>query len=304
MNTVTLPDDISHSGILLIDKPAGYTSFDVIAVLRGLLHEKRLGHTGTLDPMATGVLPVLVGKATGACDILPVDEKTYRADFVLGKSTDTQDITGKVLSESDKQVSEADILEKLPEFRGTILQLPPMYSAVSVNGKRLYELARQGMSVERTPREITVYSLELEAYDEQARTGTLLISCSKGTYIRTLINDLGDSLGVGGCMTALRRISAHGFRIEDCISLEELRASENALEIATERIIPVDKLFECYGELRLSDAQTRMYKNGVKLDPGRIRGAREGETYRVYGSGFLGLCRVTDGEVRIVKNFW
>ncbi len=293
------------NGILLIDKPSGYTSFDVIAVLRGLLHEKRLGHTGTLDPMATGVLPVLVGKATGASDILPIDEKTYRADFVLGKSTDTQDITGTVQSESSKPVSEAKILEKLPQFRGVISQLPPMYSAVSVGGKRLYELARQGVSVERKPREITIFELRLEAYNKADRTGTLLVSCSKGTYIRTLINDLGDALGVGGCMTSLRRISAHGFRIEDCIPLEELRASENALEIATERIIPVDKLFECYRELRLSEAQTRMYKNGVKLDAGRVRGTKEGETFRIYGDcGFLGLCRVVSGEIRIVKNFW
>ncbi len=254
--------------------------------------------------MATGVLPVLIGKATGACDILPVDEKTYRADFVLGKTTDTQDITGTVLSQSDKPVPEADILEKLPEFRGTISQLPPMYSAVSVGGKRLYELARQGVSVERTPREITVYSLELEAYDEESGTGTLLISCSKGTYIRTLINDLGEALGTGGCMTALRRISAHGFRIEDCIPLEELRASENAPEVASSRIIPTDRLFECYKALKLSEAQSRMYKNGVRLDAGRVRGAEEGKTYRIYGSEFLGLCRVTDGLVRIVKNFW
>ncbi|MCD8107728.1 MAG: tRNA pseudouridine(55) synthase TruB [Oscillospiraceae bacterium] len=292
------------SGVLLIDKPRGYTSFDVIAVLRGLLHEKRLGHTGTLDPMATGVLPVLVGKATGACDILPVDEKSYRAEFALGKTTDTQDITGTVLSESDKPVSEAEILGKLPDFRGTISQLPPMYSAVSVGGKRLYELARQGVSVERKPREITVYDLTLEAYDEKTRAGTLLVSCSKGTYIRTLINDLGDAIGVGGCMTALRRISAHGLKISDCIPLEELRASENALELASERIIPTDKLFEFYPRLNLSEAQTRMYKNGVRLDPERVRGAKEGETYRVYGSEFLGLCRVLDGEIRIVRNFW
>ncbi|MCD7847153.1 MAG: tRNA pseudouridine(55) synthase TruB [Oscillospiraceae bacterium] len=292
-------------GVLLIDKPSGYTSFDVIAVLRGLLHEKRLGHTGTLDPMATGVLPVLIGKATGASDILPIDEKSYRADFVLGKSTDTQDITGKVLSETDKPITEAEILGKLPQFRGVISQLPPMYSAVSVNGKRLYELARQGVSVERTPREITVYSIELERYDESGRTGTLLISCSKGTYIRTIISDLGDSLGVGGCMTALRRISAHGFGIEECTPLEDLRASENPLEMAIPKIVPTDKLFECYPKLNLSEAQTRMYKNGVKLDAKRVRGAKEDGIFRIYGnSGFLGLCRVQNGEIRIVKNFW
>ncbi|MCD8345463.1 MAG: tRNA pseudouridine(55) synthase TruB [Oscillospiraceae bacterium] len=296
--------EMLSGGVLLIDKPSGYTSFDVIAVLRGLLHEKRLGHTGTLDPMATGVLPVLIGKATGASDILPIDEKTYRAEFVLGKSTDTQDITGKVLAESPNPVSEVEILDKLPQFRGAIQQLPPMYSAVSVGGKRLYDLARQGVSVERKPREVTVFELKLEAYDEAERAGTLLISCSKGTYIRTIISDLGDSLGVGGCMTALRRISAHGFKIEDCIPLEDLRASGNALEIATSRIIPTDKLFECYKALRLSEAQARMYKNGVKLDAKRVRGAKEGETYRIYGDEFLGLCRVTDGEVRIVKNFW
>lgn len=298
------------SGVLPIDKPAGYTSFDVIAVLRGLLHEKKLGHTGTLDPMATGVLPVLIGKATSAADILPIDEKSYRADFILGKTTDTQDITGTVLSQSDSPVSEAELSEKLPQFRGVISQLPPMYSAVSVGGKRLYELARKGVSVERTPREVTIFGLTLEAYNESERTGTLLISCSKGTYIRTLINDLGDALGTGGCMTALRRISSQGFRICDCVPLEELRACDNAIETATERIIPTDKLFECYPQLNLSEKQTKMYKNGVRLDAARVRGTTEGETFRIYGSTpenkseFLGLCRVSDGEIRIVRNFW
>ncbi len=300
------------SGVLPIDKPAGYTSFDVIAVLRGLLHEKRLGHTGTLDPMATGVLPVLIGKATGASDILPIDEKSYRADFILGKTTDTQDITGTVLSESDKPVSEAELSEKLPQFRGKIQQLPPMYSAVSVGGKRLYELARQGVSVERTPREVTIFGLTLEAYNEAERTGTLLVSCSKGTYIRTLINDLGDALGTGGCMTALRRVSAQGFKTSDCVPLEELRScpKDEILDVVIPRIIPVDKLFDCYPRLNLSDKQTKMYKNGVKLDAARVRGTSEGETFRIYGNTldnkceFLGLCKVSDGEIRIVKNFW
>ena len=186
------------NGILCIDKPQDFTSFDVVAKLRGILGMKRIGHAGTLDPMATGVLPVFVGTATKACDIMPDNSKSYRAGFLLGQTTDTQDVTGKILMTSDKPVSEDDINKVLPEFTGKILQIPPMYSAVQVNGQRLYDLARQGIEVERKPREIEVKKINLIDYDEKTRTGNITISCGKGTYIRTIIHDIGGKLGCGG----------------------------------------------------------------------------------------------------------
>ena len=183
------------NGIICLDKPQGFTSFDAVAKLRGILQTRRLGHGGTLDPMATGVLPIFVGNATKACDIMPDNTKSYRAGFRLGQVSDTQDVTGTILAEYQKEVPQEDILAVIPEFTGKIMQLPPMYSAVQVNGKRLYDLARQGIEVERTPREIEVFSIDLADYDESAREGVLEISCGKGTYIRTIINDIGERLG-------------------------------------------------------------------------------------------------------------
>lgn len=288
------------SGVLLVNKPAGFTSFDVIAKLRGILHERRLGHTGTLDPMATGVLPVLVGTATKASDILPENEKSYTAGFALGKATDTLDITGTVTETSDKRASREDVEAALEGFRGTISQLPPMYSAVSVGGKRLYDLARQGIEVERTPRTVEIHSITLEDFDEEAGVGTLSISCSKGTYIRSIVDDLGRALGTFAVMTSLVRTSSQGFKLADCMTIDEIQASADI----EARIIPPDSLFECYPKLVLSDKQAAMYKNGVRLDPKRVKGAGETGIYRVYGGEFLGLCRVENSEMIIYKNFW
>ena len=217
------PKSAELCGIICVNKPAGFTSFDVIAKMRGILKMKRLGHAGTLDPMATGVLPVFAGRAAKACDILPDHDKAYRAGFRLGVTTDTQDSSGTVVSESDTAVSRTGLLAALENFRGEIDQIPPMYSAVSVNGKRLYELARQGLDVERPARKVTVYLLELLDYDEEKRRGTLEISCSKGTYIRTIISDVGDALGCGGIMTSLVRTKACGFSLEDCVTIEQLQ---------------------------------------------------------------------------------
>lgn len=288
------------SGVLLVNKPADFTSFDVIAKLRGILHERRLGHTGTLDPMATGVLPVLVGTATKASDILPENEKSYTAGFTLGKATDTLDITGKVTETSDKRAARQEVEAALEGFKGTISQLPPMYSAVSVNGRRLYDLARQGIEVERTPRTVEIYSITLDDFDEEAGEGTLSISCSKGTYIRSIVDDLGRALGTFAVMTSLVRTSSQGFKLADCMTLDEI---QNCKDIEA-RIIPPDILFECYPKLILSEKQTAMYKNGVRLDPKRVKGADSNGIYRVYGGGFLGLCRVEDSEMIIYKNFW
>lgn len=293
-------------GVLLVNKPTGYTSFDVIAVLRGILRERRLGHTGTLDPMATGVLPVLIGKAARAADILPDSSKSYEADFILGASTTTQDTSGEEVKTSVKRACCQDILSALDSFRGKIMQIPPMYSAVSVNGKRLYELARQGIEVERQPREIEIFDISLISFDENTQSGKLSVTCSKGTYIRTIINDLGERLGTYGAMSALVRTSSHGFGLDKCLTLDEIKSRRN-IESA---IISVDSLFDCYRRIELSDKQTKMYKNGVKLDTSRVKGAAENGVYRVYSKGeaanseFLGLGSVLDGEIRVYKNFW
>lgn len=292
------------NGIICMNKPRGFTSFDVIAKMRGILHTKKLGHAGTLDPMATGVLPVFVGTATKACDILPNHDKTYEAKFRLGVVTDTQDSSGTVSEESSAEISEADILNKLPEFRGAIMQLPPMYSAVSVNGQRLYDLARRGIEVEREPRPVTVYTLELISYNAEERTGTLKISCSKGTYIRTIIHDLGKALGVGGIMTALTRTEAAGFTLADCTDFAELEALNGDFSSV---LLPIEKVFAELPAIRLGEAQTRMYKNGIKLDLNRIRLPEKADRCRVFGGEeFLGTAKpdYESGLLRIEKNFY
>lgn len=198
------------NGVLLIDKPKEFTSFDVIAVVRRLTGQKKLGHTGTLDPNATGVLPILLGTATKTQDLILNHDKSYTAEFQLGKTTDTLDIWGTVTGECESSVTEEQLRRVIPNFTGEIEQIPPMYSAVQKNGQRLYDLARQGIEVERESRKVTVYSLSLANFDEKAQTGTLEISCSKGTYVRTIIDDIGRVLGVGAVMTALCNI---GMRI-------------------------------------------------------------------------------------------
>lgn len=287
-------------GVLPVNKPEGFTSFDVVAVLRGILHERRLGHTGTLDPMATGVLPVLIGSATKAADIIPENEKSYTAGFKLGFSTDTLDITGRVTETSPARVTFSQLEASLPRFKGVISQLPPMYSAVQVGGRRLYDLARQGIEVERKPRQVEIYSLTLERFNEEAGEGSLSVSCSKGTYIRSLIDDIAKDLGTLGVMTSLVRTSSQGFKLGDCLTLDEIKAST---DIET-KIIPVDRLFSSYKRLELSEKQAKMYKNGVRLDPLRVRGADGDGIYRIYSGEFLGLCRVENGEMIVYKNFW
>lgn len=295
------------NGILCIDKPQGFTSFDVIAKLRGIMKIKRLGHGGTLDPMATGVLPVFVGTATKACDIMPDSSKRYVADFRLGKTSDTQDITGNILTESDKKISREELEAVLPEFTGKIRQLPPMYSAVQINGKRLYDLARQGVEVERNPREIEIKNIVIFKYDEKSREGTLEIGCGKGTYIRTIINDIGERLGCGGIMTGLVRTCSSGFTINECCTLDEVQRArdEDRLESL---ILPIERVFENIPKLCLNEVQTRMYRNGVKLDLNRIRNIRQGVSeYSVYGfdGEFIGIASVDseNGCLRVFKNF-
>lgn len=296
------------NGILCMNKPQDFTSFDVIGKLRGILHMKRLGHTGTLDPMATGVLPILVGTATKACDILPNQDKTYQATVVFGKATDTLDIWGKPLQDYPEQhVTEAALRAVLPEFLGDITQLPPMYSAVSVNGKRLYELARKGKTVERPTRTVHIDAITLDAFDETQQTATLTVSCGKGTYIRTLLSDIGQRLGGDAVMTALTRTAACGYPLQDCLTFEQVTAAmaDGTLE---EHLLPTDSLFSSYPKLRLNAAQERMFCNGVKLDLNRLRNLQpDQDIYTVYGATgtFLGtaLADRTQQELRIGKRF-
>ena len=296
------------NGILCMNKPQDFTSFDVIGKLRGILHMKRLGHTGTLDPMATGVLPILVGTATKACDILPNQDKTYQATVVFGKATDTLDIWGKPLQDYPEQhVTEAALRAILPEFLGDITQLPPMYSAVSVNGKRLYELARKGETVERPTRIVHIASITLDTFDEAQQTAILTVSCGKGTYIRTLLSDIGQRLGGDAVMTALTRTAACGYQLQDCLTFEQVAAAmaDGTLE---EHLLPTDSLFSSYPKLRLNAAQERMFCNGVKLDLNRLRNLQpDQDIYTVYGATgtFLGtaLADRTQQELRIGKRF-
>lgn len=292
-----------------MNKPRGFTSFDVIAKMRGIMRIKRLGHAGTLDPMAEGVLPVFVGTATKACDMLPDHDKIYSAGFKLGVTTDTQDSTGTVTSTSDKPVSLDELTAAVNGFVGDIMQIPPMYSAVSVNGKRLYELAREGKTVEREPRKITVFSLKLLSYDEAQRCGSLEIACSKGTYIRTLINDIGDALGCGGIMTSLVRTSACGFGLDKCVTLEQLQETAEENAGFGQYIYPIDKVFSFLPKVRLAPAQEKMYRNGIRLDINRLSMEdRNGDRHSVYGAegNFLGTAVVIreEGLLRVEKNFF
>lgn len=292
-------------GILPVNKPKGWTSFDVVAKLRGVMKIKRLGHAGTLDPMATGVLPVFVGKATKACDILPDTKKIYTAGFRLGVSTDTLDITGRVIRENADKVT-ADRLERIRQrFVGEITQLPPMYSAVKVDGKRLYQLAREGKTVQRTPRKCIVHSIEIISYDEGTREGKMTISCEKGTYVRTIIDDMGNALGTGAVMTSLVRTYSAGFDIAQCLTMEQIEQICKQGRIS-DVIMSVEKAFEMYGGIRLDRRLTELYKNGVKLYRSQLKEEQQGDIFRVFGSdgSFLGLAAFKNEMLCSVKNFY
>ena len=282
-------------GILIIDKPTGWTSMDVCAKLRGILREKRIGHAGTLDPMATGVLPVFVGRATKAVQFAENGRKEYHAVLKLGTVTDTQDTTGTVLETHPVTVGADEVRAALEHFTGELLQLPPMYSALKVNGQKLYDLARQGKTVERKPRAITVYELELleqSAPDEF----TLRVVCSKGTYIRTLCHDLGQALGCGGCMAALRRTEASGFGIGEAVTLEDAAREGEAL------LRPLDSLFRAYPAFTIANAA--LEKKCLCGNPLRVSLA-DG-IYRVYGCDgtFLALSEARAGLLTSKRNFF
>lgn len=297
------------NGIIVIDKPAGYTSFDVVAVMRKICATKKIGHAGTLDPMATGVLPILVGNATKAQELFPDTDKTYLAAFRFGLTTDTQDITGKILSETRPCVKKREVIAALSQFRGKIMQVPPMYSALKKNGKKLYELARQGVEVQRDAREITIFTLELQSFDEESFEGELLVTCSKGTYIRKLCADLGELLGCGAVLTQLRRTKACGFSIEQSISLQRAKELAQTGELSG-HIAPVQAAFSLYPEINISPAQAKRFKNGGSLSLDRLadlKSPKDGEHLRIFAPDrtFLGLgvVSLSRGEVRFLKLF-
>lgn len=253
------------TGVLPVKKPAGFTSFDVIGKLRGVTKTRKIGHSGTLDPMATGVLPLFFGGATKCCDILQNEDKRYVADVKFGIVTDTQDTTGRVLKECESHVTEAQFREVISRFIGKQMQLPPMYSAVKVNGRPLYDLAREGKTVERAQKEIEVYEINLVEFDEHAQTARMEVSCGKGTFIRTLINDMGEKLSCGASMSSLERTMAGGFDISECYTIADIEAmmQDGTFE---EHLMPIERLFENLPRLVLDDFDKRLYRSGVPLE--------------------------------------
>ena len=288
------------NGIILINKPQNFTSFDVVAVVRRKFGTKKVGHGGTLDPMATGVLPVFIGCATKAVDLLPDSGKSYRAGFRLGLTSDTLDIWGELSEEVPVDIEKAALEAVLERFRGEIEQTPPMYSALKVGGRKLCDLARQGIEVERKARKITISRLDLLAFD--GKNGVIEVDCSTGTYIRSLVDDIGKALGTGAVMTELCRTRACGFELSECVSIEELR--ENPLDEL--KLLSVENVFRDFPATVLDEVQTRMYLNGVRLDADRLAEKPPlDELIRVYGNGeFIGVAKVNEErEFVSVKRF-
>ena len=283
------------NGIVIVDKPQDWTSQDVTAKLRGVFQTRRIGHGGTLDPMATGVLPVFVGRATRGVEFFEHAEKIYEATLRLGIHTDTEDITGTVLEEREVAISEQDFLDILPQFRGKIQQIPPMYSAIKINGQKLCDLARKGKEVERQPREIEIF--ELTCLEFAGNTARLRIHCSKGTYIRTLCKDIGEALGCGGCMESLRRVSAGEYTIDEAVPLAELLKTENPEQF----LRPVDSMFCNHPAVTLTPKQEQRCRNGNSFSI-----ALEDGTYRVYSQNgeFLALSQVNSGVMSTIKSFF
>ena len=287
------------NGIVIIDKPQEWTSNDVVSRLRRVFNTRRIGHGGTLDPMATGVLPVFVGRATRGVEFFEHAEKVYETTVRFGLTTDTEDITGKTITECEVSLTESDLIDVLPKFRGDILQVPPMYSAIKVGGQKLYDLARKGREVERQPRSITIHELDLlEFSGKEAR---LRVRCSKGTYIRTLCKDIGEALGCGACMAALRRVEAGEYTLEGSVPLRQLLDISEAGEDVEHFLRPVDSMFASHEKLSLNEKQARLVKNGNAFTASCANG-----TYRVYAPDgeFLALCKAENGKVSTIKSFF
>ena len=283
------------NGIVIVNKPQGWTSQDVTARLRRVFNTRRIGHGGTLDPMATGVLPVFVGRATRGVEFFEHAEKTYETVLRLGITTDTEDITGTVLTERDAFVTGEQLEEVLKKFRGEILQVPPMYSALKINGQKLVDLARKGREVERQPRPITIHELTLLGMEAEGIR--LRVRCSKGTYIRTLCKDIGEALGCGGCMAALRRVAAGEYTARESVPLQTLLETENPEQY----LRPVESMFRNYPRVTLTPKQETRCRNGNSFSV-----EMEAGTYRAYGQNgeFLMLAKVEDGIMSTIKSFW
>ena len=287
------------NGILVIDKSAGWTSQDVAAKLRGVFHERRVGHGGTLDPMATGVLPVFIGRATRAAEFLESAEKEYVAGLRLGVVTDTQDTSGTVLETNSVCVTRAQLEAALRQFLGPIEQTPPMYSAIKINGQKLYELARRGQEVARRPRSITIHALEL--LEGEGTDWTIRVRCSKGTYVRTLCHDLGRALGCGGCMSSLRRTRAGSFTLAQAMTMQQVldfAAGQDPQQL----LMPVDAVFAAHPPLIVTLGQAAKLKNGAQVKDWQFQPG----TYRVYAEDgeFLLLGRVEGGVLTTIKSFF
>ena len=287
------------NGIIIVDKPTDWTSHDVVAKLRGTLRIRRVGHGGTLDPMATGVLPVFVGRATRAAEFCENAQKEYIAGLRLGIVTDTQDITGTTLYQAPANLTADEVRAVLPRFSGTQKQIPPMYSAIKKNGKKLYELARKGIEIERPAREIFISAIEL--LGQNGEDFELRIVCSKGTYIRTLCHDIGAALGTGAAMSALRRTAVGGFNISDSRTLDEILDSVAKSEIS-KHLVHIDSLFSNYPPVTLDGKNTQKVRNGAVF---QLSSLSDGK-HRLYGPGneFLALCEVVGGSVKIIKGFF
>ncbi|MBE6992672.1 MAG: tRNA pseudouridine(55) synthase TruB [Ruminococcaceae bacterium] len=285
------------NGIIIVNKPAGWTSHDVVAKLRGIFHERRIGHAGTLDPMATGVLPVFVGRATRAVEFMETATKAYDAGLLLGLTTDTQDTTGEELERKPVTVTRADVENVLPRFRGQISQIPPMYSAVKIGGQKLYQIARKGGEVERKPRQVEIFALDLLSGDGSEYM--LHIDCSKGVYVRTICADIGDALDCGGCMSSLVRTRAGEYTLDDAFTMEEIIAHGEA-GTAESLLRSVDTLFD-YPKLTVSEKNEKKCRNGNAFSANVEDG-----NYRVYAKDgtFLMAGRAEKGKMYTIKSFF
>ena len=283
------------NGLILLDKPEGFTSFKAAAVLRRIYGTKRVGPTGTLDPMATGVLPILIGRATRLCSYVLEADKRYTAGVRLGVTTDTLDITGEVLSQCEPSVSDGQLADALRFFTKTYDQIPPMFSAIKKDGVRLYDLARQGKEIEREPRTVTIHNIELKS--RNGNDFVIDVHCSKGTYIRSLADDIGKLLGCGATLISLRRTDAAGFSIADCKTVEEIEADPISC------LLPADRAVQGFRNLNISEAQAKRFMNGAALSVDRIRfyaDAADNELFKTYTGGqFLGLSEFdkASGEI-------
>ena len=294
------------NGIIVVDKPKSFTSFDVIAVLRKALNQRKIGHMGTLDPMATGVLPILLGDSAKFQIYSNNHDKTYVADLKFGITTDTLDITGNILSETKSSVNREELKKVLKTFIGEIFQVPPMFSAIKIKGQKLCDLARKGVEIEREKRKITIYDINLIDFNEENQTAKIEVACSKGTYIRTLCDDIGQKLSVGAVLTELRRTKSNGFDITDSIMLDSIRSvCENNGE--KNFILPTDMLFKDMSSVNVSERQANRLYNGASLDVSRVRFDRkvsDQEILKVYMNNiFVGLAKVVEekNEFRALK---